>query len=73
MLPAMAVAQDKTISVYFEFGEATLTMEERMRLLFFVEDSLDKKQYNLQLKGYCDFIDSDAFNDSLSLQRAYGV
>ena len=69
----MAVAQDKTISVYFEFGEATLTMEERMRLLFFVEDSLDKKQYNLQLKGYCDFIDSDAFNDSLSLQRAYGV
>ena len=73
MLPSCLLAQNKSFSVYFDFGEATLNMEQRMRLLYFVEDSLDKRQYTLELKGYCDFIDNDAFNDSLSYQRAEHV
>ena len=73
MVPSCLLAQNKSFSVYFDFGEATLNMEQRMRLLYFVEDSLDKSQSTLHLKGYCDFVDNDSFNDSLSYQRATHV
>lgn len=67
-------AQDRFITVYFDFNAAELTITERLHLLYFLSDSLDKdRSYTVQIKGYCDFIDDDSYNNILSLQRAESV
>ncbi|MBC8046560.1 MAG: OmpA family protein [Fimbriimonadaceae bacterium] len=64
-------AQVKRISVYFPFGEEKIEFNERLRLLYFIEDSINNKTtYTIHIKGYCDNIDDDAFNYILSQQRA---
>lgn len=67
-------AQDLTHVVYFDFNAAEPTQNERTRLLYFLADSLDNsRSYHIQIKGYCDFIDSDSYNNSLSQDRADNI
>ncbi|HET8963010.1 MAG TPA: OmpA family protein [Chitinophagales bacterium] len=65
------LAQDHSLIVYFDFNASELPVNERMRLLYFLDDSLDKaRSYTIQIKGYCDFIDNDSYNNTLSQERA---
>lgn len=60
--------------VYFDFGKNELPIPEKMRLLYFLSDSIQNKaEYFIQIKGYCDNIDDDAFNNVLSRERAEAV
>ena len=64
-------AQDAHFTVYFDFNAPELNSTERNKLLFFLSDSLDKtRMYEIEIKGYCDFIDDDSYNNLLSQQRA---
>jgi len=56
--------------VYFPFAKAELELDQRLRLLYFIEDSIDRSNYEVKIRGYCDFIDDDAFNNELSKDRA---
>lgn len=67
-------AQDKFITIYFPFNGNQPELSERLRLLYFLSDSLDPAStYKIEIKGYCDFIDSDTYNNHLSQERADNI
>ncbi|MFN3939181.1 MAG: OmpA family protein, partial [Chitinophagales bacterium] len=67
-------AQDKAITIYFPFNDNQPILSERIRLLYFLADSLDKSTaYKVEIRGFCDFIDSEAYNNILSQERADNI
>lgn len=70
LLSLTTAAQQEKLIVYFDFDKASITAESAARL-----DSLIQAGglNQVELKGHCDKIGPDVYNDKLSVKRAVAV
>lgn len=63
-----------TAIVYFKTGDSLLSNDMKANLLGFIRfDSANQKMHVVSITGYCDYVGSTLYNDSLSLFRARNV
>ena len=63
-------AQDKLL-LFFDFNQDFINQKSKIELNKWLENSKDKEI--IKIAGYCDSIDSNSYNDELSLRRANNV
>jgi outer membrane protein OmpA-like peptidoglycan-associated protein len=70
-IPAMAFAQQQQTVVYFDYNKYELTAAATHTLDSIA--AISSGPVSIELKGYCDKIGNDVYNDKLSLQRTTAV
>ncbi|TDD73771.1 OmpA family protein [Flavobacterium caseinilyticum] len=63
-------AQDKLV-LFFDFNQDFINQKSKMEFNTWLEKSKDKEIF--KIIGYCDSVDSNSYNDELSLRRANNV
>jgi outer membrane protein OmpA-like peptidoglycan-associated protein len=74
LLCSFAAHSQRSLTVYFDFNKYELTGTARMQLDSFLvaeKENLPGSIFNLD--GYCDFIGSDDYNNTLSMNRVSAV
>src|SRR4051812_31100409 len=68
-------SQDKTdtASVYFPFNQYILTLQSKSSIDALISSWRHKQGRQIQIKGHCDSIGSNPYNDRLSEKRAEAV
>ena len=67
------MSADNMLAIYFELGSSSLNAQSAVVFADIARKMYKDKNLKLELRGYCDYVGSEAFNQGLSVRRAETV